>query len=218
MAHISSAGMRMMKTIYRYARREDLPVIVKLHRRILGKMGAEFLPKLGEEFLSDIFACLLQAEPNCFLVAHNGSNIVGFLIGVTDTRKMSKFLPKILMKIVINYTDLEMNLTDLLIEGFSNLIHLMKRGRNEARAELLDIVLDEVYQGKGIGSRLALRFLQFLEEQKIDKVQVLVDCRWKQTQLFYEKLGFKYVRRRKGPGGDMWIMVKKISFNNEKRF
>jgi len=70
---------------YRLACHEDLPVVVDLHRKIFGKMGASFLPKLGKKCLLDLYTHILSINPRSSFVAQDDSNIVGFLVGVTDT-------------------------------------------------------------------------------------------------------------------------------------
>jgi len=204
--------------IYRGAYYSDLLSIVEIHRKLLGGMGAEFLPKLGRKCLFDLYAHLFSMEPDGFVVAQHGSNIVGFLVGVTDTRKMIRVLPKIFIKIIFRfYDDLEMNIFEFFSQGLSNLIYIIKRGKNDAKAELLDIAVDKEYQGKGMGTHLSLLFFRFLENHGVDKVQVLVDDRWKQALLFYVSIGFKPVKLMEKPNGNMWVMVKKIRNNNVKR-
>jgi len=129
---------------------------------------------------------------------------------------MFKILPTIFAKTILGLYDLEIELTDLIFEGFTNMSYIIRRRNEEAKAELLVIAVDADYQGKGIGTRLVSLFLQHLEEQAVDTVQVLVDERWKQAQLFYERIGFERVRLEKRSSGNLWIMIKKNRYNTLK--
>jgi len=71
---------------YRLAQSSDISNIVKLHRKVLGSMGAHFLPRLGEKYLIEMYRYLLHEEPEGFIVVQN-NGIIGFAIGVSDIKK-----------------------------------------------------------------------------------------------------------------------------------
>lgn len=191
----------------------DCLEIARLHKEVLGGMGADFLPKLGERGLSDIFAHLIEKEPSGCYVAKSDGRIVGFIVGVSDVGKIRLFGLKFLIKALLNFYDLEMSRFQLIKEGLKHALYLFQRKSTSVKAELLDIAVDSKYQGMGIGKKLSERFTNHLINLGIVRVQVLVDERWNQALDFYKKMGFKSSRLLSKPTGNMWIMIKCLGKN-----
>lgn len=194
---------------YRLAQLSDISKIVKLHRRVFGSIGAHFLPRLGEDCLIEMYSYLLHIEPEGFIVVQN-NDIIGFAIGVSDIKKIDGVLPKLLLKIIMGRYDLELTPIELVSQG-SRWIKYLLITKRYARAELLDIVIDESFRGRGIGTMLASMFFEFLKRKGASMTQVLVEERWIEAQRFYRELGFKYATSLNTPNGRMFIMVKYLS-------
>ena len=174
----------------------------------MGNMGAHFLPRLGEGCLIDLYSYLLHVEPEGFLVVQD-VGIVGFAIGVSDVRKVDGVLPGLLFKMFLGRYDLELSPVELVLNGCRWLKYLLFSKRY-ARAELLDMVVDESFQGRGIGTMLASMYFEFLKKKGVSLTQVLVEERWAGAHRFYESLGFKYADSLNSPSGKMSIMIKNL--------
>jgi len=191
----------------------DCLEIARLHKKVLGGMGANFLPKLGESALSDIYAHLIEKEPGGFYVAESDGTIVGFVVGVSDVDKIRLFGFKFVIKAILGIYDLEMTRFQLIKKGLKHALYLFQRKNTEVKAELLDIVVHFNYQGMGIGKKLSDAFINHLISLGIARVQVLVDERWNRALEFYRRMNFEPCRLLSTPTGKMWVMIKGLSKN-----
>ena len=79
---------------------------------------------------------------------------------------------------------------------------------------LISIAVDRRYQRQGIGSRLLSRFLEFLRARGIRGVYLEVSVKNSQAIKFYEKHGFRILRRLSSyysDGSDAYIMFLELS-------
>jgi len=178
---------------YRPAQPTDIPQAINLIKGVFGRMGGEgWMLKLGDKCLVDIFCSLLYQEPEGFIVAES-NRIVGFIVGVRDAKKTRVILPKLFIKTVLGRYNFELGLGQLIRRMPEYLGFLFSPRKSYARAELSYLVIDEGFQGQGVGTKLALLFFEFLKRKGVCAVQVLVNERNIKANKFYNRLGFEFV-------------------------
>lgn len=71
-------------------------------------------------------------------------------------------------------------------------IGIIKKGRV---AELRRFYVDQDYQGKGYGSKLIEKAVQFCIDQKFTKIEVATDKNFTKAHMIYRKKGFKVIKK-----------------------
>ena len=72
---------------------------------------------------------------------------------------------------------------------FETLLYPVKKDSDLPKAELLSIVVDETYRGKGISQRLFNKLTEEFKKDGIEKFKVVVGSNLLPACRFYEKMG-----------------------------
>jgi ribosomal protein S18 acetylase RimI-like enzyme len=175
---------------------------------VFGRFGQRFLLSLGEKGLTDIFLSLSSLEPQGFWVAELDGDIVGFVVGLAESRRLTQIIPRIVVKAMLGMYDMRFSRLNFLRMGIGHLLSI----KRTSEAELLEIVVNDRHRSKGIGRKLMEFFLDYLQDRGARRVQVLVDDRYDVSKIFYEdKCGFKAIRKIETPSGEMVLLERGLS-------
>lgn len=132
----------------------------------------------------------IQNEPeNCFVLTDENDSAVGYVYGASNYgnyhKKMGEYLKDIAEIEGGKY------LPDAYTEMYDHYIY-----ENEYPAHL-HIDIFEQYRGNGNGSQLIKEFCRNMREQGITGVMLIVGADNVRAQKFYEKNGFKLLKKKK---------------------
>ncbi|MBN1897728.1 MAG: GNAT family N-acetyltransferase [Spirochaetes bacterium] len=179
-------GLKIMK-----AKKGDIPRISYLHKTFI---PTGFLSSLGRKFLYLLYKNLYFYKGAILLVAQYEGNVIGFISGVKDINKFFKyFYKKNILKIIPI-----LFLRVFRFKVLKGVIELVFYPRKHflcdlPRSELLGIVVEKKYHGKGVATKLMNQLKKEFKRMKCKKFKVVVGSRLKQAILFYEKSGFKRI-------------------------
>jgi len=168
---------------------------------------------MGEP-ISEIFDCLdlvadlltyyyIHFEPESCFVAEDEAKgeVVGYILGAVDTRRAGRIMasrvyPRILWRIISGRYRL----------GRRELAYGLRLLGSALRGEIPKPDLDRYpahlhinvlkgYRGKGIGTRLMVRFLEYLRERGAGGVHLVTTNMHREALPFYERMGFQIQRR-----------------------
>ncbi len=165
---------------------EEAEVIANLHEKYL---STGFLASLGRKFLTLLYKAMISFEDTCVIVAVADDNIVGFVSGTVSVKGFYKyFLKKYLFQSVfflIPYFIRPINLRKM-VEVFL----YSKTGVSELpEAELLSIVVDPRYHGRGVAKDLFISLTSYFRKKRIKRFKIVVGDKLERAKKFYKKMG-----------------------------
>jgi ribosomal protein S18 acetylase RimI-like enzyme len=164
----------------------DVDQISRLHQNYMEK---GFLSSLGTKFLGKLYEAMIKSKIAFCIVACDESRIVGFVSGTKNTGHFYKeFIRKYYLSVLMLLLPKVINLKNLQ-KMFETLFYPVKQEYSLPDAELLSIVVDEDYRGKGIGKDLFKKFLEEINSLSINKFKVVVGEELSTACRFYESVG-----------------------------
>lgn len=186
----------------------DVCRVVNLHVKVFSRFDQRFLLSLGKKGLTDVFLSLSNLEPEGFLIAELDGEIVGFVIGLANSRRLIRIVPRIVANAILGMYDMHFSRLEFLRMGMGHLFSV----KRSSEAELLEIVVDDEYRSKGVGRELVTYFLGYLQNRGTKVVQVILDEAYDATRTFYEdKCGFKAMKKIMTPSGEMMLLTRRLS-------
>lgn len=170
------------------AEQNDIYLIADLHKKYINK---GFLNLLGIKFLILLYHNLIIFNKGILFTVKKDNRILGFISGVTNVKKFYKyFLQTNFFRLFVLIIFKLFNMK--IIKGvFEILFYPQKSTKIKTPdAELLSIVVDKEYQGKGIAKILLNKLVTEFKNKKIENFKVIVGAELKRAVNFYEKAGF----------------------------
>ncbi len=164
----------------------DIEHVASLHREYI-KTG--FLSSLGLPFLALMYRSMSNSNNAICLVAKVDDKIIGFSSGAISVGAFYKdFLRR-------NFIKTSMMLLPKIIDIrfvkkiFETLLYPAKKEQNLPKAELLSIVVDVSYRGKGTAQKLFVKLEEEFRSRNVKQFKVIVGSKLIAACRFYEKMG-----------------------------
>lgn len=183
----------MSDTIYRTARKEDIPGIVAVH---LASFDGFFLSSLGERFLREFYRGFIRVDEGVLSVAESSNTVVGFVGGTTD---QVGFYRKLFAGRRLQFV-LEAAIAAVRHPAaVPRLVRARRRSRGELEtlpgACLMTLGVSPSCEGHGIGKSLVRTFAQTLGERGIESYSLTTDSENNdRANGFYRSLGLNLER------------------------
>ena len=178
--------------------------IAKLHQQYI-PLG--FLSSLGSGFLTRMYAFMANDDAAILLVAVDRGTVVGFVSGTVD---VGSFYRRFIIKNILRGFVLIPKLVtgDRLKRAFETLLYPRKnKAMNLPKAELLSIVVDRAYQGKGVAQSLYEHLKQFYKSKRVREFKIIVGSTLTPAICFYQKMGAtKLTEIEVHEGYRSWVM------------
>jgi ribosomal protein S18 acetylase RimI-like enzyme len=193
------------KTEIRAARNEqEFLQVAHLHQQYI-PLG--FLSSLGIGFLARMYALMAKDDAALLLVAVDRGTIVGFVSGTVD---VGSFYRRFIRKNILwGFVLLPKLVTgDRLKRALETLLYPRKnKAMNLPKAELLSIVVDHAYQGRGVATVLYEHLEQFYRSKSIPEFKIIVGSTLTSAICFYQKVGAtKLTEIEVHKGFQSWVM------------
>lgn len=168
-----------------------LDQVAEIHRT---EISEGFLATLGSGFLAKLYRALAGSPHAFLLVATEGEEVVGFICGGTDTKKVYRsfmlrwgvfVLPSILPSL-LSFGRVKRILETLLYPSKEEVAELPK-------PEILNFCVSSRHQRKGIGRLLFHGLTEEFQSRGVSKIRIVTGESQKSAQQFYESLGAKKV-------------------------
>ena len=195
--------------IYDVARFTDAKAIAILHKQ---GIPTGFLSKQSPAFLEALYRYLIAHE--IVYVAKNKEKVIGFIAVSVNTSGLYKRFLKSNILLLVKFA-LQNIFSVAVIKKAYETLRAPKKTRikemQEELPELLSIVVDSDYAGKGIGKELLTCAEKELVSLQKDKYKVLVGANLEANQ-FYVKNGFEIVKELElHEGVKSYIYVKNLN-------
>jgi len=170
-----------------------------------------FLSFLGIDFLARMYAFMARDDTAVLLVAMDKERVVGFVSGTVDVRSFYRrfIIKNILWGLVL----LPKLVTRDRIKGaLETLFYPQKHELGGLpQAELLSIVVDRPYQGKGISTLLYERLKKYFQMSGVREFKIIVGSTLMSAICFYQKMGAtKVTEIEVHKGCTSWVMLHHI--------
>ena len=157
---------------YRTATVRDIPYMVALHQEYI---SWGFLTSLGDRFLKYLYESLISFPEAGTFVAFNGDRVVGFTCGVLSIREFySFFLKRYTLRVIpaliwrmLHPSNLRRSIETLIYPSRHSLSGLPE-------AELLVIIIEARYQGRGIAAVLFKELSAWFRGRHIERFKTTV--------------------------------------------
>ncbi len=157
-----------------------------LHREYI-KSG--FLSSLGLPFLALMYRSMSDSNNTFCIVAKDKNKIIGFASGAISVGAFYKdFLRRNFIKASLVLLPRVFNIR-FVKKIFETLFYPARKEQNLPKAELLSIVVDEKYRGKGIAQQLFVKLEEEFRNKNIKQFKVVVGSKLIAACKFYEKMG-----------------------------
>ena len=176
----------MCKTKILKAKESDSTSIARLHK--LG-ISEGFLSKQSDYFLGELYRYLIKNE--ILFIAKTDDTVVGFVAGTITTSGLYKKFLRTNKSLLLKFALKNMFSLEFIKKSFETLTAPSKTSLNSDvdLPELLSIVVDSSFAGKGTGQRLVQALDGEFKRLGIKKYKVLVGSQL-QANSFYQKNGF----------------------------
>jgi len=182
--------------------------VAQLHQQYI-PLG--FLSSLGTGFLARIYAFMAKDDAALLLVAVERGTVVGFVSGTVD---VGSFYRRFIIKNILwGFVLLPKLVTgDRLKRALETLLYPRKnKVMNLPKAELLSIVVDRAYQGKGVAKSLYEHLEQFYRIKRIQEFKIIVGSTLTSAICFYQKVGAtKLTEIEVHEGYQSWVMHQQL--------
>ncbi|WP_069473692.1 GNAT family N-acetyltransferase [Candidatus Marithrix sp. Canyon 246] len=171
--------------------------IARLH---IQRITEGFLSSLGIKFLTILYKGISNAQNSGIFVAvseENNSLVLGFISYTNNVKKcyinvIKRHFVSLSLTIFPNIVNIKIlkKILETLFYPFFHKPQKIEKHNNAIRAELLSMVIDNAYQGMGIGKSLVKKLDDTMKQMEIDKYYVVtyqVDVR---SNSFYKSCGF----------------------------
>jgi glycosyltransferase involved in cell wall biosynthesis/ribosomal protein S18 acetylase RimI-like enzyme len=189
----------------RRARPIDARVLARIHAET---MPRAFLPGLGHRFLTLLYRSIVTDPGAVTYVAQRGREVLGFASGTASTSRLYK-------RFVVHRGLLAATVAAPKLARRDVRHRLRESGSyaNEAGslpdAELLSIAVVPEARARRLGRSLADAVLRDLADLGVEEVKVLVGADNVEANAFYERVGFRHVRRSEVHAGiesNVWVV------------
>lgn len=185
--------------------------VANLHKK---NIKAGFLSSLGSEFLQCVYKSISLSEDSILIVYMENDNVIGFISGTKNLSKVKKILKKKYFPILIKIA-IKLIINPLKLKKFLETYKYSSENKDifpyNLKTELLSIVVDTNYRGKGIASMLYRELIKFFKERNVKEFKIIVGAELKEAQKFYEKMGAKKVGEFElHKGNKSYVYIQKV--------
>ena len=164
----------------------DYIQIAELHRKYI---NTGFLSSLGLSFLKLIYKSITSSKYAFCLVAEENEETIGFVSGTISVGAFYKeFFKRNIFKASLILIPKVLR-PKIFKKIFETILYPVKKDNDLPKAELLSIVVNETYRGKGISQKLFNKLMEEFKKDGIDKFKVVVGSNFLPACRFYEKMG-----------------------------
>jgi ribosomal protein S18 acetylase RimI-like enzyme len=165
------------------AEKKDAIQIAKIHKQEIKK---GFLSSLPLIFLEKLYMSVI--ENDFCIVAKEGDDVLGFIAGTKDIKKLySFFLKKYFFYSIIFLLPKIFDIRKIIETLF------YPKG-DDVKAELLTIAVKSNFQGRGFAAKMFGAFIEEMRKNNVKLFKVLVGEELLPAISFYEKSGFKFLK------------------------
>jgi len=167
-------------------RPDEVYQVAKLHQTYMDK---GFLCKLGSDFLARLYAEMIASENAFCIVAHDGVHVAGFVSGTKHVAGFYKeFISRNFIGVGLILLPKIFSLTTIK-KILETLLYPSKKEGDLPDAELLSIIVDEPYRGRGVSRDLFNALVDEFACQSIHRFKIVVGDDLKSACRFYEHAG-----------------------------
>ena len=167
------------------AKNIDIENVALLHREYI---NTGFLSSLGSPFLELIYQSMVNSNNAFCIVSKENNQIIGFSSGAISVGAFYKdFLMSNIIKASMILLPKILNL-QFVKKIFETLLYPSRKEQNLPNAELLSIVVDKDYRGKGIAQKLFGKLEEEFRSRNIKQFKVIVGSKLIAACKFYEKM------------------------------
>ena len=167
------------------AKNIDIENVALLHREYI---NTGFLSSLGSPFLELIYQSMVNSNNAFCIVSKDNNQIIGFSSGAISVGAFYKdFLMSNIIKASMILLPKILNL-QFVKKIFETLLYPSRKEQNLPNAELLSIVVDKDYRGKGIAQKLFGKLEEEFRSRNIKQFKVIVGSKLIAACKFYEKM------------------------------
>lgn len=194
----------------RRAVREDVADLVRLHA---AGLPDGFFARLGPAFLAVYLRTFLEGPDGVALVARDGDEVIGFVVGATRARRHSRWMVRrrglrLAWRAMLAMLARPAVLATFLRTRFGRYVRgLVRRlvprsvtvppGAGAADlAVLLHVVVDGNLRGRGVGGMLVERFVDALRDEGVAEVRLVTDAA-EGAGALYRRLGWTRLGNRR---------------------
>jgi len=160
--------------------------IARLHKEYI---SSGFLSSLGVPLLELIYKSMIDSEIAFCIVAKDDEKVIGFVSGTTSMSGFYKqFLKDNFFMACVLLIPKSIN-PAFIKKILESLFYPFRIENSHPKAELLSIVVDQNYQGKGVSRNLFLEFISEFRKKNVNKFKVIVGDNLIPARKFYEKMG-----------------------------
>lgn len=198
---------------YRTATREDLPAVGRVYVRAFRTTLEQFeSPDLSPLAVADVARACIEAEPDCIGVAEADGEIVGYIIAVSDVRRIWRagMLRGTLFVLFWRWMTGRYRLTLKAVRHIiADKLSFWRAARTPgARCpRILSLAVDPDWQGKGIAKGLLPGAIERLRARGCDCVRLEVRPENEAARRLYEGSGFELVGRFEDSRGPWDVMM-----------
>ncbi|APD09810.1 MULTISPECIES: GNAT family N-acetyltransferase [Thermus] len=184
----------------RRATPQDLPAIARISHQtlLLGREGARVFP--SKALWGELFVAPYLRRGCCSLVAEEGGEVVGYILGAcSDGALLLDLLPRLpllLLKLLLGrYGPVLPHLRYL----FRLLLFRGPKAPKDRYPAHLHIAVSPKAQGHGVGRALLAAFLECLKDKGVAGVQLSTTRANQAARRLYRSLGFRLYAKRASP-------------------
>ncbi|MFC1738288.1 GNAT family N-acetyltransferase [Planctomycetota bacterium] len=174
-----------------FLQKQNMSGVAHLH---VSCISTGFISSLGLDFLTALYEAIVKDFNSFCLVAEDQGKVLGFVAFTENLGRLYKSAVKSNGIKLILAIGLKMFHPSVCQRIIQNIFYPSKTDKMDLpKAELLSIVVDPAFQGKGIAKQLCQAGLVQCRKRGIDKVKVLVAANNEPANRLYIKCGFELV-------------------------
>ncbi len=151
-----------------------------------------FISSLGLDFVVALYEAISKDHNSFCQVAQDHGDTIGFVAFTENLSKLFKSAMKNRCTKLVLAIGLRVFHPSVLKRIVQNIFYPSKTKKlNLPKAELLSIVVEPSYQGRGVAKQLCLAGLEQCRKREIDRVKVLVAADNEPANRLYKKCGFE---------------------------
>lgn len=168
----------------------DISAIVNLHMQIFSN---NFTGTIGRRFLEFYFKRILFLPDGVIFVCKSKEKNVGFVAGLASKKGFYN-LKFIILGIFVTIWQLIVR-PPIFILILRHIKRMFTFSNDDYDAELLSIAVQNEFRKQGIARKLVYELERFFQSKNVAVYEVFTDMEQGQGYLFYEKLGFRLIRK-----------------------
>ncbi|MDB4964865.1 MAG: family N-acetyltransferase [Myxococcales bacterium] len=195
-------------TVVREASHPLLPQAVHLHYDALSYRST--ITAFGEPFLYELYRALLDEGNGFVVVAHEGTRLIGFILGCVDSSRMMSVVPRRPLRFFTLMAPAMLRRPGLWPRMLQTLLYTRKEASDVA-AELVVIAVVDDRRGAGIGKQMLAALETELASRGVDRFKVTVHQAMAASNRFYTQNAFQLTSTFDMYGVPWNLYVKKVA-------